>query len=137
MEHENKKQIPPTGYSTKPTRFSDKRTREYQALIKVADSFADDMGGWDSLVEGQRVILGLLALPLRSLNDIRVALDKKESTVDDGQVDELLGIQFQKLADLTLRLVKEYYGLSGKRATKKRLQPITEIIEGSKCHKHK
>lgn len=78
------------------------------------------------------MILGLLQIPLRCLNDLKKTLDNKESTVDGDEVNPLLGRDFQKLCDLSLRLVKEYYNLSGKEATKKRLTPITEIISENK-----
>jgi hypothetical protein len=127
-QEENK----PAPISTAQQRFSDLRTAEYRQLVTIADGFAKDLGGWDEISEGQRVILGVLQMPLRGLNDIKKALDIEQNTVDGKSVNALLGKDFQKLADLCLRLIKEYYGLAGKKATKKRLKPIHEIIEGSK-----
>ena len=101
--------------------------------MAIQDSFANDLGGWDDILEGQRIILGaLLPTAVRGVKDIIKELDVEESTVTDGELHELLKKDFQKLSDLCLRLIKEYYSLSGKKTTKKRLKPISEIIEGSK-----
>lgn len=117
--------------STVQQRFSDLRTTDAKEIVRIQDGFANDLGGWDEITEGQRVILGMLQIPLRGLNDIKKALDTELNTVSDKTLHPLHK-DFQKLADLTLRLCKEYYGLAGKSATKKRLRPISEIIESGK-----
>ena len=113
----------PAPISTVQQRFSDLRTTEYRQIVAVQDNIARDLGGWDEISEGQRIIIGaLLPTALRGVKDIIKELDTEESTVTDGELHELLKKDFQKLSDLCLRLIKEYYGLAGKKATKKRLK---------------
>jgi uncharacterized protein YggU (UPF0235/DUF167 family) len=74
----------------------------------------------------------MLEVPLRSLQDIRDKLDTQESTLKDGRANEAIVKDFAKIADLSMRLIREFYALAGKKATKKRLKPIHEIIEDTK-----
>jgi hypothetical protein len=92
-------------------------------------TYADDIGEPNA---GQQTLLAMLEVPLRSLQDIRDKLDTQESTLKDGRANEAIVKDFAKIADLSMRLIKEFYAMSNKKVTKKRLKPISEIIEGNK-----
>ena len=115
--------------STAQVRYSDARTTRYRQYLDLVKTYADDIGEPNA---GQETLLAMLEVPLRSLQDIRDKLDTQESTLKDGRANEAIVKDFAKIADLSMRLIREFYHLSGKSATKKRLKPISEIIEGSK-----
>jgi len=117
------------GYSTVQTRYSDARTSRYRQYLDLVKTYADDIGEPNA---GQQTILAMLEVPLRALQDIRDELDTQESTLKDGRTNEVIIKDFNKVADLSIRLIKEFYHLSGKTGTKKRLRPISEIIDGGK-----
>jgi hypothetical protein len=121
-------QTKPT-HTTVATRYSDARTTRYRQYLDLVKTYADDVGEPNA---GQQTLLALLEVPLRALQDIRDKLDAQESTLKDGRTNEVIIKDFNKVADLSIRLIKEFYHLSGKSASKKRLKPISEIIEGGK-----
>ena len=125
-QEENKQPVP---ISTKQVRYSDKRSTRYRNYLDLVKTYVDDIGEPNA---GQQTLLAMLEVPLRSLQDIRDKLDTQESTLKDGRANETITKDFAKIADLSMRLIREFYHLSGKSATKKRLKPISEIIEGSK-----
>jgi hypothetical protein len=116
-------------HSTAAVRYSDARTTRYRQYLDLVKTYADDIGEANA---GQQTLLAMLEVPLRTLQDIRDKLDTQESTLKDGRANEVIIRDFNKIADLSMRLIKEFYALSNKKATKKRLKPISEIIEGSK-----
>jgi hypothetical protein len=125
-QEENK----PAPVSTKQVRYDDKRSTRYRQYLGLVKTFSDDVGEPNT---GQRSILGLLELPLRSAGEQRDKFNLKESTLTkDGRIDEAILKDYIKVCDMAIRLIKEFYHLSGKSATKKRLRPIREIIEGGK-----
>jgi hypothetical protein len=115
--------------STAQVRYSDARTTRYRQYLNLVKIYADDIGEPNA---GQKTLLAMLEVPLRALQDIRDKLDTHESTLKDGRANEAIVKDFSKIADLSMRLIREFYHLSGKSATKKRLKPISEIIEGDK-----
>lgn len=115
--------------STAQVRYSDARTTRYRQYLDLVKSYADDIGEPNA---GQATLLSLLEVPLRSLQEIRDCFDKKETTMTDGRLDEAITKDFVKLSDLVTKLIRDFYGLSGKKATRRRLKPISEIIEGGK-----
>ena len=119
----------PATHSTAATRYSDARTTRYRQYLSLVKQYSDDIGECNA---GQETLLAMLEVPLRALQDIRDKLDTQESTLEDGRANEAIVKDFAKIADLSMRLIREFYHLSGKSATKKRLKPISEIIEGSK-----
>jgi len=123
---ENEIKHPP---STIQQRYSDARTTRYRKYLDLVKTYADDIGEPSA---GQQTLLAMLEVPLRTLQDIRDKLDTQESTLNDGRANEAITKDFAKIADLSMRLIKEFYGLSNMKATKKRLKPISEIIEGGK-----
>ena len=127
MEHEENKK--PVRYSTKQVKWSDKRSTRYRQYLQLVKTFSDDVGEANA---GQQALLAMLEVPLRSLQEIRDEFDSKESTLADGRLDPTISKDFKQLSVLVTQIVKEFYSLSGKKATKKRLAPIREIIEGSK-----
>jgi hypothetical protein len=122
------KEIKPT-HSTVATRYSDARTTRYRQYLDLVKTYADDIGEPNA---GQQTLLAMLEVPLRTLQDIREKLDTQESTLKDGRANDAIVKDFSKIADLSMRLIKEFYALSNKKATNKRLKPIIEIIEGDK-----
>ncbi len=119
----------PATHSTAATRYSDARTTRYRQYLDLVKTYADDIGEPNA---GQQTLLAMLEVPLRSLQDIRDKLDTQESTLKDGRANEAVVKDFAKIADLSMRLIREFYALAGKKATKNRLKPIHEIIEGTK-----
>ena len=119
----------PTTHSTAAVRYSDARTTRYRQYLDLVKTYADDIGEPNA---GQQTLLAMLEVPLRALQDIRDELDTQESTLKDGRANEAIVKDFAKIADLSMRLIKEFYALSNKKATTKRLKPISEIIEGKK-----
>ena len=119
----------PAPVSTAQVRYSDARTTRYRQYLDLVKTYADDIGEPNA---GQQTLLAMLEVPLRALHDIRDTLDTQESTLKDGRANEAIVKDFAKIADLSMRLIREFYHLSGKSGTKKRLKPISEIIEGSK-----
>lgn len=115
--------------STAQVRYSDARTTRYRQYLDLVKSYADDIGEPNA---GQQTLLAMLEVPLRSLQEIRDCFDKKETTMTDGRLDEAITKDFVKLSDLVTKLIRDFYGLSGKKATRRRLKPISEIIEGGK-----
>ena len=115
--------------STAQVRYSDAWTTRYRQYLDLVKSYADDIGEPNA---GQATLLSLLEVPLRSLQEIRDCFDKKETTMTDGRLDEAITKDFVKLSDLVTKLIRDFYGLSGKKATRRRLKPISEIIEGGK-----
>jgi hypothetical protein len=119
----------PTTHSTAAIRYSDARTTRYRQYLDLVKTYADDVGDPNA---GQQTLLAMLEVPLRALQDIRDELDTKESTLVDGRANEAIVKDFSKIADLSIRLIRDFYALAGKKATNKRLKPIIEIIEGDK-----
>jgi hypothetical protein len=124
-QEENK----PAPVSTAQVRYSDARTTRYRKYLDLVKTYADDIGEPNA---GQQTLLALLEVPLRTLQDIRDKLDTQESTLKEGRANEAIVKDFAKIADLSMRLIREFYHLSGKSATKRRTQPIRDIIEGNK-----
>jgi hypothetical protein len=124
-QEENK----PAPVSTAQVRYSDARTTRYRQYLDLVKTYADDIGEPNA---GQQTLLAMLEVPLRALQDIRDKLDTQESTLKDGRANETIVKDFAKIADLSRQLIKDFYALSNKKASARRLKPISEIIEGSK-----
>jgi hypothetical protein len=119
----------PAPVSTKQVRYDDKRSTRYRQYIELVKSYSDDVGEPNA---GQQTYLGLLELLLRAIQEQRDDFNTRDSTLTDGRIDQAITRDYVKLCDTAIRIIREFYALSGKKATKGRLKPISEIIEGGK-----
>jgi hypothetical protein len=119
----------PAPVSNKQIRYDDKRSTRYRQYLGLVKTFSDDVGQPNA---GQQTYLGMLEPLLRAIQDQRDDFNIKESTLTDGRIDQAITRDYTKVCDMAIRIIKEFYNLSGKRATKKKLKPITEYIEADK-----
>jgi hypothetical protein len=119
----------PVPKSTKQVRYDDGRSTRHRQYVELIKTFSDDVGDTNA---GQQVLLGLLELNLRAAQDQRDYWNLKKTTITEGRIDDAISKDYTKVCDMAIRLIREFYSLSGKKATKKRLAPIHEIIQGKK-----
>ncbi len=99
-------------------RYSDARTTQGRQLKAIMDDMAADLGGWDNLNAGQRLLMNLIKSKLIVILTISAWADKRQSLINrKGELTPSLDRNYLAYANsLRLSIAQLYKHHKGKRA---------------------